>query len=281
MEIYQVDAFTSCLFSGNPAAVVPLDEWLPDETLLAIAAENNLSETAFFVPHSGSDGDAGEGQADYHLRWFTPEVEVELCGHATLASAHVLFRHLGFGANTVRFSTWKAGELTASLADGLVTLDFPARSHDAIEVETPLVRALGRQPAEVYRSSYNLLCVFDNKREVHEIEPDAAAIKALDSFGVIATAPGASHDFVSRYFAPKAGVIEDPVTGSAHCSLAPFWAERLGKNRLTAHQVSKRGGELVCEFVPGNGEEAGRVRLSGHAVTYLVGEIRTGTPAAG
>ena len=261
MRMYQIDAFTNRLFAGNPAAVVPLGDWPDDDTLLAIAAENNLSETAFFV-------EGGAGGADYHLRWFTPEVEVELCGHATLASAHVLFEHLGFTGDTIRFSTVHSGELAASRIDGSIALDFPARGHDPIDVETPLVRALGRQPAEVYRSTYNLLCVFENKREVLEIEPDPAGIAALDAFGVIATAPGTRHDFVSRYFAPKAGVIEDPVTGSAHCSLAPYWSKRLGKSRLTAHQVSKRGGEMICEL--GDND---RVRLIGKAMTYLVGEI--------
>jgi PhzF family phenazine biosynthesis protein len=261
MRLYQIDAFTNRLYAGNPAAVVPLDAWPDDDALLAIAAENNLSETAFFVS-GGTDG------ADYHLRWFTPEVEVELCGHATLASAHVLFEHLGFVGDTIRFSTVHSGELTAARDGEAIALDFPARGHEAIDVETPLVRALGRQPAEVYRSSYNLLCVFENKREVLEIEPDAAGIAAMDAFGVIATAPGTRHDFVSRYFAPKAGVIEDPVTGSAHCSLAPYWGTRLGKSRLTAHQVSRRGGEMICELT---GDD--RVRLIGRAVTYLTGEI--------
>jgi PhzF family phenazine biosynthesis protein len=161
--------------------------------------------------------------------------------------------------------------LRASREDTAIALELPSRGHEPVELPTPLVRALGRQPAEVYRSTYNLLAVFDNKRDVHEIEPDATAIKEIDCFGVIATAPGASHDFVSRYFAPKAGVIEDPVTGSAHCSLAPFWAKRLGKRRLAAHQVSRRGGEMVCEVESIEG--GGTVRLIGKAVTYLEGEL--------
>lgn len=260
MKLYQIDAFTNRVFAGNPAAVVPLEAWPEDERLLAIAAENNLSETAFFAP-------AGGGPADYRLRWFTPEVEVQLCGHATLASAHVLFEHEGFSGDVIRFDTVHSGVLTATRRDESIVLDLPGRPHEAMDVQTSLVRALGRQPAEVYRSSYNLLCVFDNKRDVLEIEPDASGIRALDAFGVIATAPGTRHDFVSRYFAPKAGVIEDPVTGSAHCSLAPYWATRLGKNRLTAHQVSKRGGEMICEV------DGDRVRLVGRAVTYMHGEI--------
>ena len=263
-KIFQVDAFTSRLFAGNPAAVVPLDEPLPDETLRAIAAENNLSETAFFTK-------GGEDGAAYHLRWFTPEVEVQLCGHATLASAHVLFNHLGHEGDLVTFSTAHSGRLTAARGDhDTIVLDFPARDHEPADLETTLVRALGRQPSEVYRSLYNLMCVFENKRDVHEIEVDPQGLAELDAFGVIVTAPGASHDFVSRYFAPKAGINEDPVTGSAHCSLAPYWAKRLGKKRLSAHQVSKRGGELVCEVA----ESGDRVKLIGKAVTYLEGQIR-------
>lgn len=261
MKIFQIDAFTSRLFSGNPAAVVPMEVWAPDEKLQSIASENGLSETAFFVKRDG-------GESDYHLRWFTPSVEVTLCGHATLASAHVLFEHLGFRDEIITFSTQKSGNLTATRRDGSIVLDFPARPHEPAGVTTQLVRALGRQPVEVYRSLYNLLCVFDSKRDVHEIEPDLREMLALDAFGVIATAPGASHDFVSRYFAPRAGVPEDPVTGSAHCTLAPYWAKRLGKNRLAARQVSKRGGEMVCEV------DGDRVRMIGNAVTYLEGTIR-------
>jgi PhzF family phenazine biosynthesis protein len=261
MKIYQVDAFTSRLFSGNPAAVVPLEVWAPDDKLLAIASENNLSETAFFVKRNDSG-------SDYHLRWFTPEVEVKLCGHATLASAHVLFEHLGHKGDSITFSTQHSGNLIATKQADTITLDFPARPCEPAEVTTALVRALGRQPAEVYRSATNLLCVFESKKDVHEVEPDPKALMAIDAFGVIATAPGASHDFVSRYFAPKAGVLEDPVTGSAHCTLAPYWAKRLGKSRLAARQVSRRGGEMVCEV------EGDRVRMIGKAVTFLEGTIR-------
>lgn len=262
MKIYQVDAFTSRLFAGNPAAVVPLEQPLPEETMLAIAAENNLSETAFFTR-------GGEHGADFHLRWFTPQVEVQLCGHATLASAHVLFEHLGFQSDVIAFSTVHSGVLKAGKAGGgAIALDFPARAHTPVDLRTDLIRALGRQPSQVFRSEYNLMCVFENKRDVHEIEIDVRGLAEVDAFGVIVTAPGASHDFVSRYFAPRAGVVEDPATGSAHCSLAPYWAKRLGKNRLTAHQVSKRGGEMVCEV------HGDRVKLVGKAVTYLEGEIR-------
>ncbi len=263
--IYQVDAFTSTLFQGNPAAVCPLKDWLPEETMQAVARENNLSETAFFCRHGALDG------ADFHLRWFTPETEVQLCGHATLASAYVLFESMGHASEAVRFSTEHAGVLTAQRAENaMIRVDLPARGRERIDVPPELVAALGRSPHELYRSGYNLMAVFENKRDVHELAPSADRLRKLDAFGVIVTAPGASHDFISRYFAPKAGVTEDPVTGSAHCSLAPYWADRLGKHELTAHQVSKRGGELLCTL---GGD---RVGLTGGAVLYMQGTIRTG-----
>lgn len=263
--IFQVDAFTSVLFRGNPAAVCPLAAWPAAGLMQAVAAENNLSETAFFSREGARDG------ADYHLRWFTPELEIALCGHATLASAHVLFEHLGFEGDRVRFSTERAGVLTAARAgDRRVTIDLPARGRERLDPgPAEVAEALGRGPSEVYRSGYNLMAVFENKRDVHELSPHADRLKALGALGVIVTAPGAGHEFVSRYFAPSAGVFEDPVTGSAHCTLAPYWAERLGRRELTAHQVSARGGELRCEI------EDDRVRLTGGAVTYLEGSIRT------
>lgn len=260
---FQVDAFTGRLFHGNPAGVVPLEEWIQDEAMQAIAAENNLSETAFVVP---SRERAPRGAARLGLRWFTPAVEVDLCGHATLATAHVLWEHAKLKARTLVFDT-RSGELRATRDDGMIVLDFPAKNHAKADSSKALAKALGREPVEVYRSDL-LMAVYDNKRDIHEMEPDFAAVAALDEFGVIVTAPGAGHDFVSRFFAPRKGIAEDPVTGSAHCMLAPYWAKRLGKNRLTAHQVSRRGGELACEVV---GE---RVRLGGRAVTYLEGKIR-------
>lgn len=260
-KMYQVDAFATQLFAGNPAGVVPLDAWLDDDTLQAIAAENNLSETAFFVP-------TPDDETDFHLRWFTPAVEADLCGHATLASAHVLRRHMGFERAKMSFQS-RSGVLSVEDQLGSYALDFPAWKGEPREVSGMLVEALGRRPAEVYMGHY-LMCVFENKRDVHECEPSMSVLAALEGVrAVIVTAPGASHDFVSRVFAPAVGIDEDPVTGSAHCMMAPFWAERLGKKRLTAHQVSKRGGEVECEVL-----EGGRVLLSGHAVTYLEGEIR-------
>jgi len=260
---FQVDAFTGRLFHGNPAGVVLLEKWLPDEAMQAIAAENNLAETAFVVP---SKERAARGSVRLGLRWFTPTIEVDLCGHATLATAHVLWEHAKIKARVLAFDT-RSGELQAARHDGMIVLDFPAKEHTKSDSSRALARALGREPVEVYRSNM-LMAVYDNKRDIHEMEPDIDAVAALDSFGVIVTAPGAGHDFVSRYFVPQAGIDEDPVTGAAHCMLAPYWAKRLGKSRLTAHQVSRRGGEMICEVV---GE---RVRLGGRAVTYLEGKIR-------
>ncbi|MEO0512749.1 MAG: PhzF family phenazine biosynthesis protein [Planctomycetota bacterium] len=264
-SIFQIDAFTGRLFGGNPAAVVPLEEWIDDDTLQAIAAENNVSETAFLV---ASD----EEGVDYHLRWFTPVAEVDLCGHATLAAGHALFRHLGFEGRLARFQT-RSGVLSVEDDLGLYTLDFPALPREPREVTGALVEALGRRPAEVF-TGMDLMCVFENKRDVHECEPNLSVLAALGGVrAVIVTAPATSHDFVSRVFAPAVGIGEDPVTGSAHCMMTPYWSEQFGKRRLTAHQVSKRGGEIECELVEREDGER-RVRLAGHAVTYLEGEIR-------
>ncbi|MFG0327523.1 MAG: PhzF family phenazine biosynthesis protein [Phycisphaerales bacterium JB037] len=274
--IVQADSFTSRTFHGNPAAVVPLEFWLDAGAMQAIALENNLSETAFVV-RGGRDG------TDYHLRWFTPAREVALCGHATLAAAHALMNHFGFRGDKVSFSTERAGILTvhklttgnlASGQPGRYRMDFPATPREPVEVTTDLVRALGRQPVEAFAAGEKLMAVFDSKKDVHAIEPDFAAIAALPHLGIICTAPGVGHDFVSRFFAPAAGVPEDPVTGSAHCVMAPYWAERLGKSELTAHQVSQRGGEVHCKV------EADRVHLTGACVTYLEGTIRIPAPEA-
>lgn len=267
MRLFQIDAFTSRRFHGNPAAVVPLEVFPDDARLQAIAEENRLSETAFFTKRSDRD-------ADFNLRWFTPAKEVDLCGHATLATAHALWEELGHEAEAIRFDT-RSGVLTVTRKDGRYAMDFPAIEGERVEATTDLVRALGREPDEVYRAT-NLMCVYGNKREVHEIDPDFPALARMGDdggpLGVIVTATGAGHDIVSRYFAPWAGVPEDPATGSAHCMLTPFWARRLGKRSISAHQVSKRGGELWCRY----DEDRGRVELSGHAVTYLRGEIEIG-----
>ena len=259
LPYFHVDAFTSKVFAGNPAGVCPLTSWLPDETLQAIAAENRLSETAFLV---------GDG-AEYELRWFTPETEVDLCGHATLAAAHVLFSHQGIDRNSpVRFSS-QSGELVVTCHDHFYTLDFPARPGMPCAVPAGLVQALGVEPAEVYISR-DILAVFGSRAEIETLRPDFDALARLDCLGVIVTAPDdqGDADFVSRFFAPGAGVPEDPVTGSAHCTLLPYWASRLGKNDLHALQVSARGGELFCEM------RNDRVLISGRCVDYLTGTIR-------
>ncbi len=252
---YHVDAFTGTVFAGNPAGVCVLREWLPDEVLLGIAAENNLSETAFLV----------EGVGHYELRWFTPVTEVDLCGHATLASAHVVFHHLGHAGSMVRFET-KSGALPVARESEVLVLDFPARPGERCETPDALREGLGREPAEVYRAR-DYMAVFSTQAEVEALQPDMQLLKQVVCLGVIATAPGDEADFVSRFFAPTVGIPEDPVTGSAHCTLIPYWSARLGKQVLRARQVSTRGGELACE-------DAGeRVRIGGRAVTYLVGEI--------
>jgi PhzF family phenazine biosynthesis protein len=261
LPLYHIDAFvTDRPFSGNPAAVCPLDAWLPDEVMQAIAAENNLSETAFFVPE-------GEG---YRLRWFTPTTEVDLCGHATLAAAFVVFGWLQPGRDLVQFRTEKAGLLSVTRDGELLALDFPARPAMRCAAPAALKTALGKAPREVL-AARDYLVVYDSGDEVAALRPDFAAVAALDRFAVIVTAPGPGGgdrvDFVSRFFAPARGVDEDPVTGSSHCTLIPYWAGRLGKNRLEARQLSRRGGALSCRL---DGE---RVSIAGRALPYLEGWI--------
>jgi PhzF family phenazine biosynthesis protein len=254
--MYQVDAFTSRLFAGNPAAVCPLEQWLEAPVMQAIAAENNLSETAFFV----RTGDC------YALRWFTPTVEVDLCGHATLASAFVIFEYLDRSAEAIRFET-RSGTLVVRRDGDLLAMDFPARVPERAGDAAAVGRALGKAPLELW-ASRDYLAVYASEADVRALAPDMAAVAGLDRFAVIVTAPGTGGvDFVSRFFAPAGGVAEDPVTGSAHCTLVPYWAQRLGKTRFHALQVSPRGGELWCEL---NGD---RVIIRGHAVRYLEGSI--------
>ncbi|MBT9392758.1 PhzF family phenazine biosynthesis protein [Hymenobacter sp. NST-14] len=261
LPLYQIDAFSDRPFAGNPAAVCPLREWLPAEIMQAIAAENNLAETAFFVPKAGSEG-------EYELRWFTPAVEVELCGHATLASAHVLYRHLGFTGPEIVFHS-KSGPLRVSQAEGgLLTLDFPARPPHPITAHPDgLLDGLRATPLQLLAGP-DLVCVFATEAEVRALQPNQNRLAEIAYRGIIATAPGSDGvDFVSRFFGPRVGVPEDPVTGSAHTTLVPYWADRLGKLHLHARQVSARSGDLWCEL------RADRVLMSGHAVTYLRGEI--------
>jgi PhzF family phenazine biosynthesis protein len=255
IPVYQVDAFASRVFTGNPAAVCPLEQWLPDEQMQAIAAENNLAETAFFVPN-------GDG---YHLRWFTPTVEVDLCGHATLASAFVVFTKLNPPAKSVQFLT-KSGKLVVTRDGDLLSLDFPARPPAECEPDPGLLPAMGRQPEKVL-ASHDYLVIYANEDQLRSLKPDMEKLAQVDHFAVIATAPGKDVDFVSRFFAPKQGIPEDPVTGRAHTTLIPYWAKRLGKPKLHAYQASPRGGELWCE------DRGDRVIIAGRAVQFLEGTI--------
>jgi len=253
--MYQVDAFAGQVFSGNPAAICPLEAWLPDAQMQSIAAENNLAETAFFVPNGGG----------YKLRWFTPAVEVDLCGHATLASAYVILNELTPADRSVSFET-KSGALTVTREGDLYSMDFPSRPPQECEVYPELVPALGGRPEKVL-AARDYLVVYGSEEEVRALRPDMAALMKIDRFAVIATAPGREADFVSRFFAPAKGVPEDPVTGSAHCTLIPYWSKRLGKQKLHAFQVSPRGGELWCE------DRGERVTMSGKAVRFFEGAI--------
>lgn len=256
IPIYQVDAFTSHQFGGNPAAVCPLENWLEDSVLQSIAAENNLSETAFFVPEADS----------FRLRWFTPLEEIDLCGHATLATAWVLFNCLDCSAPAIRFHT-RSGQLIVRQMDKLLSMDFPARAPQSISTPPQLTAALGVAPKEVWQSR-DLLVLLENEEQVRQITPDMRQLLTIpDGLAVIVTAPGNKIDFVSRFFAPKVGIDEDPVTGSAHCTLIPFWAKRLNKHSLRARQLSARGGELFCKQL---GE---RVEISGEARLFLRGHI--------
>ncbi len=255
IEIYQVDAFTDKLFAGNPAAVCPLSEWLPVATMQAIAMENNLSETAFFVCT-----DRG-----VELRWFTPTTEVDLCGHATLAAAHVIFTALSYPTNTIPFLT-RSGTLTVTGTDNLITLNFPALPPQPCSCPPVLAEALGTKPLEVWQSE-DYLVLLEGENTIGQIKPNLELLKHLDRRGVIITAKSDRADFVSRFFAPKLGIAEDPVTGSAHCTLFPFWGNRLGKTKMTARQLSQRGGIIYGEVAND------RVLLSGQAVTYLKGLI--------
>lgn len=255
LDIYQVDAFTNILFKGNPAAVCPLDNWLDDKILKNIAAENNLSETAFFVKKDNQ----------YHIRWFTPTIEVDLCGHATLASAYVIFNFIEKDSNQIVFESL-SGNLTVFRKDDFITLNFPARPPKKILISDLHSKCLDIEPREVLLSSKTLF-LLNSESEVLNATPNFDEIKKLDSDGLIITAKGENCDFVSRYFAPHAGIPEDPVTGSAHTVLTPYWSKKLNKSKLQAKQLSKRGGELFCEDL------GDRINISGKAVLYSIGEI--------
>ena len=255
--IFQIDAFATRRFEGNPAAVMPLDHFLEDAVLQAIAAENNLAETAFLVREGG----------DYRLRWFTPITEVPLCGHATLASSAVVMERLEPGRRRVTFHS-ASGPLTVSRTDAGYIMDFPARPSELVATPPGLAEALGVTPIEVVADRFNYLALLETAQVVRELSPDIAAIARLDRSGVIVTASGDGvHDFVSRYFAPAKGIPEDPVTGGAHCTLTPYWANRLNKTVFRAYQASRRGGEITCRLA------GDRVELGGTCVFYLEGEV--------
>jgi PhzF family phenazine biosynthesis protein len=261
LEIYQIDAFASEVFKGNPAAVMPLTEWLPDETLQSLAMENNVAETAFFIPVENG----------YQLRWFTPTVEVDLCGHATLASAHVLFEHLAFKGDVIAFQT-RSGELRVTRGKEGLTLDFPAAAMESTPVNSSICRALGSsgEAIEAVIASENphaVVYVFASEREVANLAPNPSDLLAASDYSVIATAAGDHCDFVSRFFGPHVGINEDPVTGSAHCSLVPYWANRLASTTFKARQISTRGGDLYCEL------REGRVFMTGRGVTFMQGRV--------
>ncbi|MFN7924907.1 MAG: PhzF family phenazine biosynthesis protein [Bryobacteraceae bacterium] len=255
ISLFQVDAFSSRVFGGNPAAVCPLDRWIPAKIMQAIAAENNLAETAFFV----KTGDV------YEIRWFTPAVEIDLCGHATLASAYVLFDYLSHGGDRVTFLS-KSGELAVDKRDGRLCLDFPSRPPQRCQPHDRLIDGLGTQPLEVLAANY-YMAVYPKEEDVWTLEPNFDVLRALDRGGIVVTAPGREVDFVSRFFAPAFGIDEDPVTGSAHCLLIPYWSRRLGKKDMRALQVSRRGGELWVE------DRGDRVGIAGHVTPYLRGTI--------
>jgi PhzF family phenazine biosynthesis protein len=256
-KIYQIDAFTSAIFSGNPAAVVPLDEWLPGELLQNIAMENNLAETAFYV----------KDKNQYQIRWFTPKVEVDLCGHATLAAAYVLFNYENYAGDTIQFYSHRSGQLTVTRQDELLTLNFPTDVFEKVELTTALTDGFDILPVEALKGKTDYVLVFNNESQVKTIQPNLPQIATLGGRGVIVTAKGDKVDFVSRFFAPQAGIDEDPVTGSAHTTLTPYWAKKLGKTEMTAIQLSERKGYLQCRFL------GDRVEISGQAKLYMKGEM--------
>ncbi|SDQ16536.1 PhzF family phenazine biosynthesis protein [Flagellimonas zhangzhouensis] len=257
-KIYQIDAFTTQTFGGNPAAVCILDSWLSPELMQKIAQENHLAETAFAVKREDI----------YEIRWFTPEVEVDLCGHATLATAYVIFHFYELEKNTIQFYSSRSGDLFVNKADNnWLTMDFPADTLVAIKNIDEIDHALGKSPIKTFKGKTDYMLVYNSQKEIEELAPNFFLLDQVDARGVIVTAPGTEVDFVSRFFAPSCGIPEDPVTGSAHTSMSPYWSKELDKTKMTAKQLSKRGGDLVCEMLDN------RVKISGKAVPYLFGEI--------
>jgi len=256
IPLYQIDAFTNKVFGGNPAAVCPLEKWLADDVLQNVASENNLAETAFFVPKEDK----------YEIRWFTPKVEIDLAGHPTLAAAYVLYQYLNYNREQIHFLS-NSGNLYVTRTDDLIHLNFPAMQ-PKIEVSPPpiLINGLKKNPLQIFKTR-DYLAVFAREEDIVGLTPDFNILSQLDCIGIIVTAPGKKADFVSRCFAPAVGINEDPVTGSAHSTLIPYWAKKLKKNTLHAYQLSKRRGEIFCKYLND------RVQISGRAVTYLIGEI--------
>jgi PhzF family phenazine biosynthesis protein len=257
LKIYQLDAFTDKIFCGNPAAVCPLNTWLPDDMMQKIAMENNLAETAFFVKNN----------EQFDIRWFTPAVEVDLCGHATLASAAVLYDYEKYQGEEITFFSQRSGILTVSRKGNLLTLDFPSDKFDRVDLSPQLIACFNSQPIEAYKGKTDFMLVFNSEEEIRKLAPDIPAISKIKARGIIVTAAGVEVDFVSRFFAPQSGIDEDPVTGSAHTTLTPYWAQKTGKSELSAIQLSARKGYLKCAY------HGDRVKLSGQAKTYLQGEI--------
>lgn len=256
-KMYQIDAFSDAVFGGNPAAVCVLETWLSDELMQNIAAENNLSETAFTVKRG----------AGYEIRWFTPTTEEALCGHATLAAAHVIFIYFEHPTDTISFYSRYSGNLSVTKNKDFLTLDFPQDIITEVEPPMEIVDAFEEAPIQIYKGKMDYLLLYNTQDDIEQSKPNLHVLKELKARGVIITAPGKEVDFVSRFFAPGSGVEEDPVTGSAHTTLTPFWSKKLGKTRLSAQQLSQRKGELTCEII---GE---RVKITGKAVTYLIGDI--------
>lgn len=255
IPMYQVDAFTEEIFKGNPAAICILDKWIDDKLMQSIAMENNLSETAFCIVE----------EEICELRWFTPEEEIDLCGHATLATAHVIFEYLNYNSNKIKFNT-KSGILVVEKDENNLIMEFPARQGVKTQLTEELIDGLGKEPKEVYKSR-DLMVIYENEKDILDLKPNMEKLKLIDAFGIIVTAKGEKVDFVSRYFAPLCGVSEDPVTGSAHCTLIPYWSNILGKKKMIAQQLSHRGGILKCEDL-GN-----KVNISGKASLFFKGEI--------
>ncbi len=257
IKLFQIDAFTDKVFHGNPAAICILDEWIEESKMQKIGAENNLAETAFIVKKDNN----------FEIRWFTPTTEVDLCGHATLAAAYVLFNYYNYESEIIKFYSHKSGFLSVEKNNEKLTLDFPTDIYNKVDTPEVLIEAFGIKPVETYKGKTDYLLIFSSQKEIIEFKPDFSLIAESGGRGVIVSAPGQNTDFVSRFFAPQSGINEDPVTGSAHTLLTPVWSHKLGKKMLNAKQLSERQGDLKCEF------RGDRVKITGMAVTYLIGEI--------